>query len=295
MTALPDAPVDLARSAQPALAPAGSWRQSFVVILLAVLDLGLIEAVFRDGMAVERAIVAHSAVVLALALLSALLVPREALSQLSRLLLLLLSGPLGGPTMLAGLVASRFLTALKPAGREQREGRKQRPASERLLDDIRSDRRRRPGCTGKVSMTWTMTYGTDPQRFALLGVIARTFVPEMRPALDLALRSPDAALRVQSASVFAKLRDQFARRAAEIVARHEAGDFWGAAPAETSKLIAEIRRLVASGFLEDGPRDRLGAIQAALEPVCAQEDDARSQPTDKDDPARQTGPGTGET
>lgn len=260
-------------------ADAGSRRQPFLVLLLTVLDLGLIDAVFRDVMPVERAVLAHSAAVLAFAALSALLVPRDALSHLSRLMLLLLSGPLGGPTMLAGLVASRVLPALKPAASARKAARDTRPASERLLDDIRLDRRRRPGSIGKVPMTWTMTYGTDQQRFALLGVIARRYAPEMRPALDLALRSPDAALRVQSGSVYAKLRDQFARSAAEIVTRHDRGDTWGATPAETARLIAEIRRLVRSDFLEDGPLARLAAIESALETAGTPSDDARTPPT----------------
>jgi len=260
VTALPDVSAGLTARPAPTGTTAGPWRRTFLAVLLAVVDLGLIQAVFQDGMPVERAIAAHSIVVLALGMMCVLLVPREAFAHALRLLLLLLSGPLGGPTMLAGLIAAQLLGTLKPARVARRVHADDRPQSERLLDDIRQNRRRQPGTMATVPMTWTMAYGTDRQRYALLGVIARRYTPEMRPALDMALKSPDPALRVQSASVYAKLRNRFAGRAAALIDKHTWLWMHDASPAETARVIVEIRKVVRSEFLEDGLRARLEEI-----------------------------------
>lgn len=238
-----------------------SLRQPFMTGLVAVLDVGLIQAILSDGMAVEFAVAAHSGVVLTLAALSVLLLGRAALSDLTRLLLLLLAGPIGGPAMLAGMIVARLLPEPKRDA-TRRDPVAEQTLSERLLDDIRQDRRRRQRQGGgPVPMTWTVAFGTDAQRHALLGVIARRFTPEMRPALDMALASPEAALRVQSASVYAKLRDDFARRAAELTARHERPG----AGSPSAALLAETRAVARSGFLEEGRRVRLEALLAELD------------------------------
>ena len=167
-------------------------RHALIILLVASLDLALIQAVLSGDLSAERAVALHSLVVLTFGLLSILILRRAALSDLSCLLLLLLFGPAGGVTMLAGLVTAQILPALRSGGTDPQRDLSRQQAASVLLEGIRQNRRRKALQAGMMPMTWTMAFGSDPERSALLGVIARRFTPGMRPALDMALRLPDA-------------------------------------------------------------------------------------------------------
>lgn len=75
----------------------------------------------------------------------------------------------------------------------------------KLYDSIYSGRETPQSMRNVDNYVFAMTEGTFSQKQSILEVVARSYRPELLPVLNLALRSPVAAIRVQASAVKGKL------------------------------------------------------------------------------------------
>ena len=170
------------------------------------------------------------------------------------LLLVLVGGPLGGLGLLV-------ITATERRGRLAEDvlnewyawlSGVQRPDSTLLLHDaIQAGREFKPVLGGGRRFADIMRDGTLAEKQTLLGHIGLKFHRDYLPLLEMALRSPQAAVRAQAAAVFVKLKEQFRRRLHDALARanrlRPGDDVVG-----MLTCAAALLECAASGFLEQG-------------------------------------------
>jgi len=85
--------------------------------------------------------------------------------------------------------------------------------AQRILAQIAQNRRTRYSDAAPLPLAEVFGRSDFKAQQAGLLALARNYGPDLRPALDLALRSPIPAVRVQAAAVFAHLRDSYGERA----------------------------------------------------------------------------------
>ena len=165
---------------------------------------------------------------------------REGGNVAGAVLLCLLLGPIGGIVLVvADLGRDRPLRR----GAADMETRTEASRAERLHAQITQDRRRRTRETLPDTFTEIFGAGTLVRQQEAIAAISLSYRPEMLPALRRALESDIAAIRVQAAAVFAKLRGQFGERAKAVLAAAASGTV-------TADLIVEARCVAASGFVD---------------------------------------------
>lgn len=247
------------RAAGPAASKA---NDDFALGVVALLDVALV-GLWADGGATALQVVAlHSVATGLIVLILAADRRRPAGRLLGTGALLILLGPMGGPTMATSRVVARWLGSINADfGDEPHEADTELPAPERIYRQILQGRRYTPTnrCLARFEATLC---GDDAEaQYATISTITRNYAPEMRPALALALRSPNAALRVQAAAVFAKLRTSYGDRATEILLELKENP----RGSNIAALAAEARTVANSGFVEEELKRHLLAVAKVLE------------------------------
>ncbi len=238
-----------------------SYDEGFALGMIILVDAALVSVWFSSSMRVVEAVGIHSLAVVGCGLALWLGGKADRGRFLGVGALLLLLGPLGGPTLLLARVMTGSLGGLvlepevEPADPDD--------ASEALAlhEQIVQGRRHAlaPGRPGRFATAFA---GTDKAaQYRTIAAIARSYSPRMRPALDQALKSPDAALRVQAAAVFAKLRTTYAERGTEVMLALQDNP----RSANMADLAREARDVAVSGFVEEDVSRHLLTAASVLE------------------------------
>lgn len=223
-------------------------HEGLAIGVVALVDVVFIASWSLGQMEIIEIVTTHAMVVFAVAMVLLLSQKDGRLQLVTTVLLLLLLGPLGGPAMLVSRVVSGVLDPLdRQLSTVETDVVRQRSLAERICEDIRQGRRHNPGKDHSGNFGRVFKRGDRVAHSEAMAVITRKFTPEMRPALNIALRSRDAALRVQAAAAFAKLRTSYSDRATEVLLALQ-GNPRGRAAAE---LANEARSVGESGFIED--------------------------------------------
>ena len=161
----------------------------------------------------------------------------------------LILGPLAGPVLLIlnfPATATRR-TAVSEVSRSE-------SAADRVIQQIESGRRYLDRSAPPRSFVEIFETGSLAEQQAALSALARSYGPELRPALDKAMASDIPAVRVQAAAAFAVLRDRYAARLRVL-------------PTLDPDLIpAEEAALRASGFVDPAAIDAM-ALPAPIRPA----------------------------
>lgn len=224
-----------------------SHDEGFALGMITLVDAGLVWVWFSSSMRVVEAVGIHSLAVFGCGLALWLGGKADRGRFIGAGALLLLLGPLGGPTLFLARLMTRSLGGLvlepevEPADSDE--------ASDALAlhEQIVQGRRHAltPGRPGRFATAFA---GADKAaQYRTIAAIARSYSPRMRPALDQALKSPDAALRVQAAAVFAKLRTTYAERGTEVMLSLQDNP----RGANMAALAREARDVALSGFVEE--------------------------------------------
>ena len=221
--------------------------EGFALGMMVLVDAGLVSVWFSSGMPVLEVLGIHSLAVMG----SGLALWAGGRADRGRILgsgaLLLLLGPLGGPTLLLARVMARFLGGLVLEPEVEPEDADDASDAAALHEQIVQGRRHAVSL-GRPDRFAEAFAGTDKTaQYRTIAAIARTYSPLMRPALDQALKSPDAALRVQAAAVFAKLRTTYAERGTEVLLALQDNP----RPSNMAELAREARDVAVSGFVEE--------------------------------------------
>ena len=155
-------------------------------------------------------------------------------------LLCLLLGPIGGIVLAIADVGQRRPMHRSPVERQATAGGTR---ADRLHAQIVQDRRRQSNHVAPTTFAQIFRTGTLARQQEAIAAISLSYRSEMLPALRQALDSEIAAIRVQAAAVYAKLRGQFGDRAKAILAAASKGPV-------TADLTEEARHVAASGFVD---------------------------------------------
>ena len=130
-----------------------------------------------------------------------------------------------------------------------------------ICDDVGSGRTLNLDGAKPASFLSVIVDGTIAERQTVLGIIARRFHPDYLPMLKLALRSPEAVIRVQAAAVAAHVRPNVSAAFRTAVAGLEAasGSVGGALG-----LMRALDSLIDSGLLDEGDRRQAVAASGRL-------------------------------
>lgn len=236
--------------------------EGFAVGVVALVDIVLILSWIAGEMSALKAVGYHSLTTFGVILTLITYRPVGLIRLFGTGALLLLLGPLGGPATLTSRVLSRVLGPMRPGSdKGVYAKRAPLPLSERIFDDIVQGRRHDPTKREMSSFQEALTGADSDAQYAAIAAISRKYSPQMRPALDTALRSPNAALRVQAAAVFAKLRTSYSERATEVLLalqEHPRG-------LEAAELAVEAFGVGSSGFVEDELKRHLLSAAKLLE------------------------------
>jgi polysaccharide biosynthesis protein PelE len=128
------------------------------------------------------------------------------------------AGPFGAVGMFAAMMAD---TRYRPKASidEEAVGETAGEISKRLHDSIVAGRELSGRSSGLASFRDILALGSFQDKQAALAIITRRFTPPLAPALRLALRDPDAAVRVQAATAAARIEDLFRAGLTRHVAR----------------------------------------------------------------------------
>jgi hypothetical protein len=118
------------------------------------------------------------------------------------------AGPFGAVGMFAAIMADTRRPSEASAG-EGAAGETAGDISKRLHDSIVAGRELSGRSSGLASFRDILAFGSFQDKQAALAIITRRFTPPLAPALRMALRDPDAAVRVQAATAAARIEDQF--------------------------------------------------------------------------------------
>lgn len=233
----------------------------FAVGVVALVDLVLITVWTAGEASAVEAVAVHVLTTVGTILTLIVYRTEQTVRALGTGALLFLLGPLGGPVLAASRLFARWLGPIESTSELRSAGDQTSRHSERIHQQIVQGRRYSPS-SGRPDRFKAAMSGLDSAaQHSAIATITRNYAPEMRPALDMALRSPNAALRVQAAAVFAKLRTSYAERATEVLLElRESPRGPG-----TVELAREARSVALSGFVEDDLKRHLLAVAKLLE------------------------------
>jgi hypothetical protein len=179
--------------------------------------------------------------------------------------------------------------------------------SKRLHSNILSGRELSDRSSGLAAIRDVLAFGSFQEKQTALAIMTRRFTPQLAPALQLALRDPDAAVRVQAATAAARIEDLFlaglTRYTASLAAQpddpdgrlklalhllgHAAAGLCSPerASADLDQALVHLRRAVASAplrrdirlaiakvlVLRREPEEAARHLEALLEPLSAEE------------------------
>lgn len=239
-------------------APIWSPYEIWILGVISAVDVGIVAFWIVGLMSAAQGLLTHALTVLFL-LLARLLFVKDRPRVAAMALLHTLIGPLGCPTLFVAQKWPGVPVPLQFSEESSNVTRQRRPDA--ICNAIRQNRRHHPVEGTLQNFQRVIRSGSSRDHQAAIAAILRQYSPEMRPALDLALRSPNAALRVQAAAVFAKLRSSFSDRTTDAFLALQEGRR-GAAAAE---LAAEARAVGNSGFVGEDQRRHLLAAARLLE------------------------------
>lgn len=195
-------------------------------------------------------------------------------------ILMLLMGPLGGPALFLAKIYAASLGSGEHWAEFTNVEADELPTQqqwEHIYDQIRQGRRFDPS-VGTLKRLVDVFQSDDSElQLAAISVVSRQYSPEMRPALEIALRSPNAALRVQAAAVFAKLRNSFSERAAALLSDTSQIE----ATEDVSAWVSEVRAVAVSGFVEEAVRKQLLTAAEIRESHASASFDWAAQPKER--------------
>lgn len=246
-----------------ARASALAWQAG--VMLLVLLDLSVATRWAGGFIGPVQALAGHLAGAILVLLLLGLLHRRVTPQMYLVAALLVLLGPLGSFVILiAGL--DRPDSPPLPAVGDMADGSGARgdtpsPPVEAVYASLRQGRRPRASAASLTSYETVFLTADLPLQQQALAAISRTYRPEMRPALLVALSSNRPAVRVQAAAVFARLRGGYDERAKAVLAQD---------PSEMAEqarlaLAGSCREIAASGFVTSDMAQKLLGLGAALQ------------------------------
>lgn len=252
----------------------------FAIGVVALVDLMLIVLWWAGETGAPEAVGVHSLATAGAVLTLIVYRTEQTVRALGTGALLILFGPLGGPTLASARFLARRLgriEALSDAAAETVAA--DRSACDRIHQQIVQGRRYAPA-SGRPDRFKAVLAGMDSgAQHSAISTITRNYSPKMRPALDMALRSPNAALRVQAAAVFAKLRTSYSDRATEVLLElreNPRGE-------GIADLAREARGVAHSGFVEDDLKRHLLAVAELLDSrASGKAGDVTSDPPDGD-------------
>lgn len=166
---------------------------------------------------------------------------------------LLLLGPFAGPILWCLFRQSKS----EQWGRATVQSTVLETPSQRILAQIAQNRRPCHPATAPVALAQVFAHGDLGSQQAAVMALARNYGPDLRPVLDLALRSSIPAVRVQAAAVFAHLRDSYNARARQL---RDAPDRF-----DPDARRAEAMILAKCGFIDPALSARLSS-EAGIAP-----------------------------
>ena len=234
--------------------PGDTW----LLGVIACVDVGCVAFWTVGLMTTPQAIATHLLTTL-LVLLPQMVVGQDRLRHVMMAVLYALMGPPGCPA----LFVARNLPGLSRQLDASQQGlaAKNFNRSSAICEAIRQNRRHHPIDGTAPNFQRSFRSGSAKDHHAVIATLSRKYSHEMRPALDLALQSPNAALRVQAAAVFAKLRSSYSDRATEAYLAIQENRR-GEAAAELAK---EARAVALSGFVAEEHRRHLLAAARLLD------------------------------
>ena len=226
-------------------------RTAAASILLCLLDTAGLTAALSGGPGAAPVLTVHVA---AVAILGGVPLLRHGRSiRLEQwCVIALLFGPFGGMVLCLFRATTGRESDRLPASRATPDVPVPSPA-EQLAARIRDGRRHR---LGKAPAPFTQVFASDDvaaQQHALAS-ISRSYRPEMRDGLRLALESAVPAIRVQAAAVHARLRGQFDARAKALLTDGPAADPQEALEVALSGFVtAEVAARLTNSTARDKP------------------------------------------
>jgi hypothetical protein len=150
-------------------------------------------------------------------------------------------GPVGAAGMLAALMAMADRRSFATGHERSRQEDPKYEYPDRLHTSIVAQRELLHSSTGLAPFRDALTLGSFKEKQTALAVITRRFDPLFTPALRLALRDQDAAVRVQAATAAARIEDLFLAGQTERLARvSERSDDAGARMAIALHLLGHV-------------------------------------------------------
>lgn len=242
------------------VAGAATARAAAFLLLAAIADAAVLAAAYRAALPLPAALVAHGLIAASCWLFRD--PRRDRSAAILAMLSMLAMGPLGA---LGSLALLGYLRRARP-GDASLQGwyrvlsfaGEADPAGT-VHDAITEGRAFLPNAARLCDFATVMASGSIAQRQALLGTISQRFHPDYLPILQAALKSPDAAVRVSAAAVFAKLREGNRKR----FKRAGGADTTGDAPLGRARALASCAR---AGFLDadEAARARSEAVELLL-------------------------------
>lgn len=234
-------------------------------LFVALGDGGLILAWLQGRIDTTEALIAHAILVSVSVGAVALTRARLDVQLAGCLLMLLVVGPLAGPTALlqrATKPAGCWRSVLDDPSVRADPSERGTSRSEAIFAAIRQGRRPDPRGTLLRPFAEAFADGTLAEQNAAIAAIARGYRAELYPALVTALDARIPAIRVQAAAVYANLRDQFGARARQLVLRCSAPP---PDPAAAVALARACREVARSGLLDRSVVEGLEARACAIE------------------------------
>jgi hypothetical protein len=238
-----------------------AWQAG--VLLVVLLDLSIATRWAGGFIGPVQALAGHLAGATLVLLLLGLLHRRVTPQMYLVAALLVLLGPLGSFVILIAGLERPDSTPL-PAVRDRADcsgarGDTPPPPVEAVYASLRQGRRPRASAASLTSYETVFLTADLPLQQQALAAISRTYRPEMRPALLVALSSNRPAVRVQAAAVFARLRGGYDERAKAVLAQD---------PSEMSEqarlaFADSCREIAASGFVTSDMAEKLLGLGAA--------------------------------
>jgi hypothetical protein len=187
---------------------------AFICLIVAAAEISLFYCYLKQIVPYALLVVAHISVIQAIA--SAIWIASFKKQDLGLLLLLLVSTALTGPFGAAGTAAlSLYLLTLRPSHErlnswyERISGSVPRDSVSAMYEAIHSGRQAVDEFPCNLSFVEILERGSLAEKQIMLGIISRNFDVDFLPVLIKALRSPNAATRVQAAAVANRLSHEY--------------------------------------------------------------------------------------
>src|SRR5215469_9253883 len=226
---------------------------SDIVLLVAAtgFDLALWLVMGAHRLTLSSTLVLHFGLVFGSAVLIMRLTATDDCSlRIIGILCLLLVGPAGS---LGAVAMMQFVKRAKgdsdrlAAWYERLSGGVEIDAPSRLHERLATGRAPRLVASNIRQFAHVLREGNDRERETVLGLIGLRYHPDCRKALDYALTSQQATVRVQAAAVFVKLRARYKGLLKKVLSLHGAVN---PSQEQTLQAAQDLLQALESGFLD---------------------------------------------